>query len=87
MPTREVVIAAPDGLHARPAAAFVQAAKGTGVAVTIQKGDSKAVSTTSILQVLALGARTGDTVILAAEGEGAEEAIATLAARLEDPNA
>ena len=39
MSTREAVVAATEGLHARPAATFVQAAKKCGVPVQISMGD------------------------------------------------
>lgn len=83
MPTREARIAAAEGLHARPAANFVQAAKACGVPVTITKGDKPAVPATSILSVLSLGARQGDRVLLSADGPGAEEALDALLAVLE----
>lgn len=86
MASRDVIIAAADGLHARPAANFVQAAKETGIAVTITKGDRSA-SASSILQVLSLGAHKDDQVTLSAAGEGAQEAIDALAALLENPDA
>lgn len=83
MPTREATVAAPEGLHARPASLFVQAAKACGVPVSISKGDKGPVSATSILSVLGLGAAQGDRVVLEAEGDGAEEALASLVELLE----
>ena len=71
MSTREAVVAATEGLHARPAATFVQAAKKCGVPVQISMGDKGPVPATSMLSVLGLGAHCGDTVVLSAEGEGA----------------
>jgi phosphocarrier protein HPr len=68
MPERRVVIGSKVGLHARPAAMFVQAAGGDPV-------DAR-----SILSVLALDARGGDEVVLAAEGDGADQALDELAA-------
>lgn len=82
MSTREAVVAATEGLHARPAATFVQAAKKCGVPVQISKGDKGPVPATSMLSVLGLGAHCGDTVVLSAEGEGAEEALDRLVAVL-----
>jgi phosphocarrier protein HPr len=81
MPERRVVIGSKVGLHARPAAMFVQAAAKQPVKVTIAKaagGDP--VDARSILSVLALDARGGDEVILVAEGDGAEQALDELAA-------
>lgn len=83
MSTREATVAAAEGLHARPAALFVQAAKATGVAVKISKDDKKPVAATSILSVLSLGAKQGDKVVLEAEGEGAEAALDALVEVLE----
>lgn len=83
MSTREATVAAAEGLHARPAALFVQAAKATGVAVKISKDGKKPVSASSILSVLSLGAKQGDTVTLEAEGEGAEAALDALVELLE----
>ena len=67
MSTREAVVAATEGLHARPAATFVQAAKKCGVPVQISMGDKGPVPATSMLSVLGLGAHCGDTVVLSAE--------------------
>ncbi|GAA2179895.1 HPr family phosphocarrier protein [Brooklawnia cerclae] len=83
MSTREATIAAAEGLHARPASLFVQAAKAAGIPVTISKDGKGPVSATSILSVLSLGAKKGDVVVLAAEGDGADAALDTLVAELE----
>ncbi|UED86729.1 HPr family phosphocarrier protein [Streptomyces profundus] len=83
MPTRTAVVASAAGLHARPATLFVEAARGQPVRVTIARADGPAVDAASILAVLALGASQGDAVTLSAEGEGADEALAALAAILE----
>ncbi len=80
---REVVIGSRIGLHARPAAMFVQAATACGVPVRISKvGGTKTVDARSILSVLALGAKGGDTVLLEADGDGAEAALDELEALL-----
>ena len=71
------------GLHARPAALFVQAVTGAGVPVRISKGEGKQVDARSILGVLALGARGGDVVRLEAEGDGADAVLDSLVALLE----
>ena len=83
MPTRSVVIGSSVGLHARPAALFVQAATAAPAAVTISKGGAAPVSARSILSVLSLDARGGEEVVLQAEGEGAQESLDALAAVLE----
>jgi phosphocarrier protein len=78
MTQREVTIGSRVGLHARPAAMFVQAATAAGVPVRIGKPGGKLVDARSMLGVLALGARNGDTVVLEAEGDGAEGALDAL---------
>lgn len=78
MASRSVVIASAVGLHARPASLFVQAATATGLAVTVAKEGGAPVDARSILMVMALGAKHGETVVLSAEGEGAEEALDSL---------
>ena len=71
MATRTVEIASAVGLHARPAALFVQAATATGLPVTIAREGDEPVDARSILGVMALGAKHGESVTLSAEGEGA----------------
>lgn len=78
MPQRTVVIGSSVGLHARPASLFVQAAAAQPVPVTIGKPGGDPVPANSILSVLALDARGGEEVVLSAEGEGADEALAAL---------
>lgn len=79
MPTRNVTIASRVGLHARPASLFVQAAVATGLSVTIAKEGGSPVDARSILGIMALGAKQGDTITLAAEGDGADAALDSLA--------
>jgi len=82
MSERHVVIASSVGLHARPAALFTQAAAKAPVPVTIAKAGGNPVDARSILLVLTLGAKHGDEVVLRAEGEGADEALDSLAGLL-----
>lgn len=79
MAERRVSVGSKVGLHARPAALFVQAAARQPVRVTVAKDGTEPVSAASILAVLGLDVRGGDEVILSAEGEGAEAALAALA--------
>lgn len=83
MAQREVTIGSRVGLHARPAKLFVEAAGKAGVPVRISKDGAKFVDARSILGVLALGAKGGETVTLTAEGDGADEALDSLVALLE----
>ena len=72
---RTVTIASSVGLHARPAALFVQAATATGLPVKINKVGDAPVDARSILAVMALGAKFGEEVVLTAEGDGADAAL------------
>jgi phosphocarrier protein HPr len=79
MPSRTVTVGSASGLHARPAALFVAAAAAQSVPVTIRVGEKKPVPARSMLSVLSLGAKCGTEVVLEAEGEGADEALDSLA--------
>lgn len=79
MAKREVTVGSRIGLHARPAALFVKAATAQSVRITIRKGDGSPVDARSMLRVLALGAKNGDTVVLEADGDGAVEALEAVA--------
>ncbi|KSU55722.1 HPr family phosphocarrier protein [Microbacterium enclense] len=73
--TRTVRIGSSHGLHARPAKLFAQAAKESGIAVTIAKDAGKPVNAASILGIIALGLEQGDYVTLTADGDNAEATI------------
>jgi phosphocarrier protein HPr len=81
VPERTVVVASAHGLHARPAALFTQAAARAGVPVTIAKG-GRSVNAASILGVISLGIDHGDEVLLAVEGDGADELLDELSGLL-----
>lgn len=83
MARREARIGSRVGLHARPAAVFVQASTAAGLPVKIGRPDGSLVDARSMLGVLALGAKNGDTVVLEAEGDGAEQALDALVGVLE----
>lgn len=87
MAQRSTTVASKVGLHARPASLFVKAAtkatSRTGAAVKISKDDGAPVDATSILGVMTLGAKHGDTVTLTVEGDGEEEILDELVALLE----
>ena len=83
MARREATIGSRVGLHARPAAIFVQASTAAGVPVKVGKPGGALVDARSMLGVLALGAKNGDTVVLEAEGDGAEGALDALVVLLE----
>jgi phosphocarrier protein HPr len=71
MATRCVVVGSKVGLHARPAALFVQAANRLPVKMTVAKEGMKPVRAGSILMVLGLDVRGSEEVVLCADGNGA----------------
>ncbi|WP_328665633.1 HPr family phosphocarrier protein [Streptomyces sp. NBC_00322] len=79
MAQRVVFIGSRSGLHARPAATFVQAAARAPVPVTIAVDGKPSVPAGSLLGVMTLGAGYGDQVTLTAEGDQTEAALEELA--------
>ncbi len=79
MPERTVIVASSVGLHARPASLFSQAAAKAGLPVTLTNAAGKTVNAASILGVLSLGIGHGESVVLAADGDGADSALDELA--------
>jgi phosphocarrier protein HPr len=80
MAERHVIVGSSVGLHARPAALFVQAAAKAPIPVFIAKHGGEPEDARSILSVIGLDARGGDTVVLSAEGAAAEAVLDDLAA-------
>jgi phosphoenolpyruvate-protein phosphotransferase/dihydroxyacetone kinase phosphotransfer subunit len=69
------------GLHARPAALFVGAVRDYDAEVRVAKeGGGPPVRATSLTNVVALGARFGDTLVVTASGPQAAEALKALRA-------
>ena len=81
---KEVVIKIKNatGLHARPAAILVNSAKVFVSDITIKK-NSKEVSLKSLLSLLSLGVCQNDEIVLKANGEDEEQAIAELTNKIE----
>ena len=83
MPSRTATIASSVGLHARPAALFVQEASGSGLDVRVGRPGDEPVHATSILGLRTLGAKLGETVEVTVDGEGAEGVLDELVTLLE----
>lgn len=79
MPSRDVVVGSRIGLHGRPAATVVRTAAAQPVTVRISTGGRAPVDASSIIAVLSLGAKGGDTVTVEADGDGAEAALDAMA--------
>lgn len=76
------VIKDKEGIHARPAGAFVKEAASFPCSVTIAKGD-KEVDAKRIFGVMGLGVKCGEEITIHTDGEQEEKAIAVLGKFLE----
>lgn len=66
------------GLHARPAALFVQEANKYSSEIFVEKEDKK-VNAKSIMGIMSLAISTGTNITISAEGADAEQAVESLA--------
>lgn len=74
---KKMVVKNKQGLHARPAALFVQVANKFDSRITIKK-DGEEVNGKSIMGILMLGAEKGTAVVIEADGHDAHLAMAEL---------
>ena len=81
--SRSVEICNRRGLHARASAKFVGMASELPAKVEVEK-DGNRVCGTSIMGLMMLGAAMGDSVVIHAEGENAEDALSKLIHLVED---
>jgi len=65
------------GLHARPAALFAQKSSAFKSNITILKG-GKSVNAKSIISIMGLGIKQGESIVLTIDGSDADEAGAVL---------
>jgi phosphocarrier protein HPr len=77
MAERETTVGPEAGLHARPAAKFVKTAKQFSSEIVVRKGEKEA-NAKSPLKIMTLGAKKGDTIVIRAEGDDAQEAVDVL---------
>ncbi len=78
----DVTITNPHGLHARPATALVDLAKGFKATIRVRCGDRVA-DAKSLISLLKLGVQNGETLRITAEGADAAPALAKLRAGIE----
>ena len=78
---KSIVIKNKQGLHARPAALFVQIANKFSCEIIVSKGRQK-VNGKSIMGIMMLEAGSGSKVTIAASGDDAEQAVKELEALL-----
>jgi phosphocarrier protein len=77
MTVRTVEVTNPVGLHARPASFFVNKACAYKCTITLEKGNCR-VNAKSVLSVLSMGIRQGETITLIADGADEESAVESL---------
>lgn len=76
-------VGSPVGLHARPAALFAASAKGSGCKVQLSKiaedgSESPYIDGASILKIMSLGIKCGDSIKVQVEGDNEDSALAAL---------
>ena len=81
MPEIRMTVVEDAGLHARPAARFVQAASRFASRIVIRTAEREA-DAKSLIALLGLAIRRSSEITVAAEGSDADVALATLAAEL-----
>ena len=81
MPELTLIVVDPSGLHARPAARFVQAASRFQSRIVIRHGDREA-DAKSLIALLGLAIRPSSEITLSADGPDADAALSTLSAEL-----
>ena len=74
---KELIVKNKSGLHARPAAVFVQIANKFDARITVRH-DGEEVNGKSIMGILMLGAEKDSLIVVEAEGSDAEAALAEL---------
>lgn len=83
MMRKQIIINNPTGLHARPAAIFVENANKFISSITVKK-DDQAVDGKSILSLLTLGVEKGDKIEIEIEGSDEKEAFDFILELLEE---
>ncbi len=74
---KELIVKNKQGLHARPAAVFVQIANKFDSRITVRR-DEEEVNGKSIMGILMLGAEKGSLIIIEADGQDAQKALEEL---------
>ena len=75
MISRDYIILDPHGMHARPATALIKLARQYKSSFSLKK-EEKLIQMRSMLNILSLAAKCGDTVSVIIEGEDESEAVA-----------
>ncbi len=81
--TQKIIVALPQGLHARPAALLAQRAKAFA-AEAVLSAHGRTANARSVVAIMALGVRQGDELSIQASGADAEQAVESLVTGLQD---
>ncbi len=79
MVSEKVIVKLRTGLQARPAALFVQEANRFSAEIFVEKEDKK-VNAKSIMGIMSLAISSGKQIVVSAQGNDAEQAVANLVA-------
>jgi phosphocarrier protein len=74
---RDFIIIDPLGMHARPATALIKLARNFSSAITIQK-NGRSVPVKSMVNILSLAIKAGESVTIITEGEDESAAFAAM---------
>ena len=77
MISKNYIITAPEGIHARPAATLIRLTKKFKSVISLKK-EEKPVRLNSMLNILAIGAKGGETITVIIEGEDELDAAVAL---------
>ena len=77
MISKDYIITSAEGIHARPATALVKLTKNYKSVISIKKGE-RVVKLNSLLNILSLAAKGGETISIIAEGEDETGAMAAI---------
>jgi len=68
MISKDYIVTSTEGIHARPATKLARLAKEYRSYISLKKGD-RVVKLNSMLNILTIGAKNGDTITIVVEGE------------------
>ena len=77
MISKSYIITAPEGIHARPATALIRLTKKYKSVVSLKKDDNL-IRLNSMLNILAIGAKGGESITVIIEGEDEVDAAAAI---------
>ncbi len=77
MISKDYIITAPEGIHARPATSLIRLTKKYKSTDSLKKGD-QLVRLNSMLNILAIGAKGGESITVIIDGEDEVEAAAAI---------